>query len=133
MTKDNHMLSKFLIVLLLALSFTAHADMGKVRTHLFATDKITTGASDAVSPLGLNRTFQAFGNTSAGSGAASIEVQVSNDGTNWLVLDTLSLTLGTAVTHDYYENNFAWKYVRTNVASISGTNAKVSVIMGAQL
>lgn len=128
-------MSKFLVLLVLTLfSFTSlGATMGVVRTHTLVNAQIATGVEPSVQPLGINKTFHATGFTSAGAGASTIEIQVSNDGTNWVVVDTLSLTLGTTVTSDTYVNNDAWKYVRGNVATISGTDGTVSVIMGAQL
>lgn len=107
--------------------------MRKIATNALITDKITTGATDAVLPLGNIKTFHGFGNTSAGVGASTIDIEVSNDGTNFVVVDTLSLTLGTAVVSDSYANSDAWKYVRGNVKTISGTDAKVSLIMGLQI
>lgn len=95
-------------------------------------DKINTGLSSVIKPLVSKRVFHLFGNVSASTGAASVEIQVSNDGTNFLVRDTLALTLGTSITHDYFELDAPWKFVRANVASISGTNAKVTLIMSGQ-
>jgi hypothetical protein len=106
--------------------------LGAAKTHSFFSDRTTTGASDKVRPLGSKKTFHAFGNTTAGAGAAAVKIQVSNDGTNWIDHDTLSLTLATTVSSDSFETDTAWAYVRANVDSISGTGAKVSVIMGAQ-
>ncbi len=122
------------LLVFITLSPLTHAyTSGQVKVHNLITNKTTTGATDAAQPLGLHRTFHGFGNVTASTGAAEIEVQVSNDGTNWIIADTLALVLGTTVTSDSYENLYAWKYVRGSVKSISGTNAKVSLIMGAQL
>jgi hypothetical protein len=107
--------------------------MGKVKTALMIDGAIATGVHSAVEPLGNKRTFQAIGNTSAGAGASTIEIQVSNDGTNFHTVDTLSLTLSTTVSSDVYETAAPWKFVRGNVATISGTDATVSLIMGVQL
>lgn len=75
-------------------------------------------------------TFQAKGSTSASTGAASIAVQVSNDGTNWLTLGTISLSLSTTETSDGFSSDAPWAFVRGNVLSISGTGAAVSLLMG---
>lgn len=121
-------MTKMLALLLVMICTSLQA--GVVKTDTIITDKTTTGVSGVSKPLGMYRTFQGFGNVSASTGAATIEIQVSNDCTNYIVIDTLSLTLGTTVTSDYYENQYAWKCVRGNVATISGTNAKVSLIIG---
>lgn len=126
---------KFLIgfTLLLLVSLNSFAQSGSVKTHTFISNQITTGLSTVASPLCGAKTIHAFGSTTAGVGAASITVLVSNDGTNFFVIDTLSLTLGTTVTSDTYESLYPYKFIRVNVASISGTNASVSAIMGCQL
>lgn len=90
----------------------------------------TTGAGAAFGPFDSpNMTFQASGAVSASTGAASIKIQVSNDGTNWLDLGTITLTLGTAATSDGFAAYAAWSNVRANVDSISGTNASVTVTL----
>jgi len=76
-----------------------------------------------------DRTFQAFGNTTAGAGAATVLVEGSNDNSNWITLGTISLTLGTAVVTDGYSStNSPWKHIRGRISAISGTGAKVSLI-----
>lgn len=77
-----------------------------------------------------NRTIQAIGSVTASTGSATITVEASNDGTNWVVLDTLSLTLGTTVTTDWFESTGMWDKMRANVTVLSGTGASVSVYMG---
>jgi hypothetical protein len=77
-----------------------------------------------------NKTFQATGRTTAGIGAVSVEVQVSNDNANWIVMGTITLTLGTATTTDGFVSIANWTYVRGRVASLSGTGATVSLFMG---
>ena len=73
--------------------------------------------------------FQAVGNTSASTGAATVLIQVSNDGTNYITLGTITLTLGTAKTSDGFAVTVNWEYYRANVSAISGTGATVSVYM----
>ena len=94
--------------------------------------KTTTGVSSAVPrdpsiPTGV----LGWGVTSAGAGAATIAIEVSNDGTNWVVAGTLSLTLATTVTTttntDGFNINAGWKHMRANVTAISGTGAAVTV------
>jgi hypothetical protein len=79
------------------------------------------------------RTFQAIGSVTAATGASVIYVEVSNTGVAtdpWIVLGTITLTLGTTATTDGFASQGAWEYVRGNINSISGTNATVSLWMG---
>jgi hypothetical protein len=90
-----------------------------------------TAAGTAVTPCGSPyKTFQAAGTTTAGAGAATIKIQVSNDNSNWLDLGTISLTLSTTSSSDGFQAVGQWRYVRSNVTAISGTGASVSAWMG---
>lgn len=86
----------------------------------------TTGAG-AQLPLNgdAHHTFQA---TVTGTGAVSATVllEASNDGVNFLTLATLSLS-GTTAATDGFSMEAPWQYVRTNVTAISGTGAVVDV------
>ena len=100
------------------------------------TNATTTGAGDLWHPRDTTayatykyHSFQAVGETSAGSGAATVLIQVSNDGVNFLTMGTITLTLGTAVTSDGFAAANTWEYYRANVSAISGTDATVSVFM----
>lgn len=104
----------------------------KVKTLDLFTDKLTTGASEIVEPNNINRSFHLHGLVSASTGAASVTVEGSNDGVNFVTLDTLALTLGTARTHDYFVVSAAWRYNRATVASISGTDASITLTMGCE-
>ena len=73
--------------------------------------------------------FQAVGTTSAGAGATTVVIEVSNDGTNYINLGTITLTLGTAATSDGFACSNTWEYFRARVTAISGTNATVTVYM----
>lgn len=75
-----------------------------------------------------NRTFQA---TVTGTGAvtATVSVEVSNDGKNFLNLATIDLS-GTGSNTDGFASDAVWEYVRGRVTAISGTNATVDLIMG---
>lgn len=74
------------------------------------------------------RTFQA---TVSGTGAvtSTVTIQVSNDGSNWLTLGTISLS-GTTSASDGFASSAPWVFVRANQTAISGTSAKTTVIMG---
>lgn len=90
-----------------------------------------TGAGEQKEPWHTNRTFEAYGTTSAGAGAAEVVIEVRNDENSaWLTMGTISLTLATTVASDGFTSNRAWRYVRARVSSISGTDATVSVNMG---
>ena len=74
-------------------------------------------------------TFQAIGKTSIGTGAATLNVEVSNNGVNWLTFGTITLTLGTVETTGGLLLNAPWAYVRIASTSITGTNGVVTVLM----
>jgi hypothetical protein len=76
-------------------------------------------------------TFQAVGSVSESTGAATVNIEVSNNGVNWLTLGTIELTLGTAEVTDGFAAYAAWAFIRANLEAISGTDATVSVFMGA--
>lgn len=87
----------------------------------------TTGAGDAIRNEPAMKTFQAWGNTSSGTGAATIQIQGSlNDGASWDTIGTITLALGTAVTSDSFSSDDRFGQVRANVTAISGTGANVS-------
>lgn len=92
---------------------------------------IVTGAGESHPPINAKRTFQATGQTSAGAGSAVIKVQVSNDRTNWIDIGTVTLTLSATTSTDGFASDAAWRYVRGNVDSISGTDATVTLWLGA--
>lgn len=92
--------------------------------------KTITGADTAVDfPVG-TKTYQASGATTAGAGSATIEVQGSLDNSNFDVIGTITLTLGTASTSDSFTSDDRYKYLRGEVTAISGTGAAVSLIVG---
>lgn len=95
-------------------------------------NSITTDTGTSIFKDAPAATFQAYGTTSAGAGAAVILIQGSNvDVTaNFITIGTIGLTLGTSSTSDGFTTTAPWKYVRAKVSSISGTNATVSVVMG---
>lgn len=89
-----------------------------------------TGASGSHTIDTANTTYQAAGTTSAGSGAATVVIEVSDNGDDWLTLGTITLTLGTTSTSDGFASAATWAFARANVTAISGTDATVSVWMG---
>jgi len=84
-----------------------------------------TGASQALSLRDGDKAFQVYGTTSAGAGAATIDVEVSNDGTRWDTVATLTLTLSTTEDVESWSMDAFWAYARYYVTAISGTDATV--------
>ena len=103
---------------------------GAPETVFLLTDVLVTGAGAGKRRPRASSTFQAVGSVSASTGAATIVVEVSNDGVNWLTLGTIPLTLGTSATADGFASDAPWVFVRGNVTAISGTDAAVSLLMG---
>lgn len=88
-----------------------------------------TGNSDAVDANAVNLTIQAVGSTTNGAGAATVFVQVTNDGTNYIDAGTITLTLATSASSDGFALDAPWDKVRARINAISGTGASVSVYM----
>jgi hypothetical protein len=100
-------------------------------THIMLNAVNATGASEAFSIGANSKTFHAGGQTTSGSGAAVIAIEVSNDQTlPWLELGTINLTLGTVPTAGGVAMEAGWTFVRARVVSISGTGAFLTVAMG---
>lgn len=94
-------------------------------------NQITTATSDQAEPWHTNRTFEAYGTTSSGSGAATVIIEVRNsEQSDWHTMATITLTLGTTVSGDGFSSSAAWRYVRARITAISGTNATVSANLG---
>jgi hypothetical protein len=107
--------------------------MGQVQVQTILSGAIATGAGSSFTPWGAKRTFHANGVTSAGAGTAAIDIEVSNDDTNWVTAGTISLSFNDdPVVDDGFAMDAPWRFVRANVTSISGTDATVSVIMGTE-
>lgn len=120
--------------LLFTLCTTVSAGPVKIRVHQFYNDRTTTSTISAIEPLkswtGI-KTFQATGTTSAGAGAATIIVYGSNANstvvTDWAVLCTITLVLGTTSSGDACTTNADFAYNQVRVSAISGTDASVDV------
>lgn len=99
--------------------------------QFLAENTTTTGTPGAVELKGESppMSVQAIGSTTAGAGAATINVDVSNDGVNFINAGTITLTLGTTVTSDGFTIASNWKFARAYVVSISGTGAAASVMV----
>lgn len=106
-------------------------------------DAVTaTGASARMFMNDEKATFMAAGETSAGAGAATIRIEVSNvarpstatsgDGyADWIIAGTITLTLATTASVDGFAIDAAWRWCRANITAISGTDATVTVTKGA--
>lgn len=91
----------------------------------------TTGAGEVHELWGAMRTYSAYGSTSAGSGSATITIEVRNDtAAPWITMGTITLTLGTSATTDGLSSIVPWRYTRANVTAISGTGATVTAYAG---
>lgn len=67
--------------------------------------------------------------TGTGTLACVLDIEVSNNGVDWIKAGTITLSDTSAT--DGFANDATWKYVRGNVKSISGTNAAVSMTFAA--
>jgi hypothetical protein len=115
------------LILLLLLTLSTQLAFA-MNTTIF-TAKLTTGASSAVRPENFGHTnilFQASGTTSVSTGSATVKLQGSNDGTNWVDIGSISLTLGTAATSDKIATVENWTFIRGNVTAITGTGASIN-------
>ena len=101
-----------------------------VRTKTLLDAVTATGAGRAFAAIKGGRAFQLKGKTSAGAGAVAVDVEVSNDQINWILLATISLVLSTVETSDGLTTENAWAFIRGNVTSISGTGANATLIAG---
>ena len=93
---------------------------------LNAATAVSTGAAFPGGPA--SRTFQA---TVKGTGAvsATVVIEGTNDGENFLPIATITLT-GTTLASDGFPSVAPWAMTRANLTAISGTNAAVTVVMG---
>jgi hypothetical protein len=92
----------------------------------------TTETSDTQRAKSAERTWQASGQTSSGSGAATIVIEVSNvdEADTFMELGTITLVLGTTDTADGFTTCAPWVYARARVSAISGTGASVTISLG---
>lgn len=130
-------MKKLLLLALLALLPAAAVAQSQVNVEQLLSGATATGAGSAKNPYCTDRTFHAYGATSAGSGAATIVIEASNKDTpatatraDWVTLGTIVLTLSTTQSGDGFASQARWRHVRAYVTAISGTGANVSVWMG---
>lgn len=126
-------LCAFLVAIGLAIALATAPLLASVVALLSAV--AVTGSGTAVTPSASARTFHVFGQTTAGAGATTVVIEVSNLSTpatdaDWVTGCTITLTLGTTRTGDGCVMTAAWAWVRARVSAISGTGATVSAQMG---
>jgi len=108
---------------------------GNVRVGSGTVDTVLSGATtvsdgNRVPKAAPKSAFQA---TVVGTGAvaATVVIEGSNDGTNWVATTLGTITLsGTTSATDGFTTDAPWMYVRARVTAISGTGATVTVLMG---
>jgi hypothetical protein len=127
---------RLLIAATLALLLAAPV-IAQVRSNFLLEAKLTTGSGTPARPTSPNVTLHAYGETSAGSGAATIIIEVTNieapataTTVDWVTACTISLTLGTTRTGDACTIAAPWRLIRARVSAISGTDASVNVRIG---
>ena len=108
------------------MSMNVWVKCGKV--YNLQNDATTTATGTAIYKDAPKATLQA---TVSGTGAvsATVIIDVSNDALNWIPAVTFTLS-GTTSATDGTATDASWKYVRSRVTAISGTGAKVTVLMG---
>ena len=100
-------------------------------SYQILTDVTTTATGSPIELGASDKTVQAKGTTTAGAGAATIVIEVTNNTDwPWITVGTISLTLGTAAVTDGFAISAGWKAMRARVSAISGTGAAVSVNVG---
>lgn len=87
----------------------------------------TTGAGSAAQLKMGKRTYSLVLTGTSGTYSATVNVEVANDGSNWLPIYQFVLS-GTSTKADGVTLDERWLSVRGNVVAISGTGAAVSLI-----
>jgi hypothetical protein len=80
--------------------------------------------------LFVNRSFQAVGVMSSSTGTASIVIEVSNDGTNYVTLGTITLALTTSPSSDAFFAYTSYEFYRARTTQVT-SNGTVTVYMKA--
>lgn len=91
-----------------------------------------TGPGATKAPTGPNRTYLVSAVANAGaSGAASIDIEASNDASEWVKLGTVTFSsISDTKESDGFSSLSAWKYLRANVVSISGAGMTIDALYG---
>lgn len=91
--------------------------------------RTTTGAGDTCEIDAGPKTIQGVVN-GTGAVTATVEIDGSNNGTNWDLLGTLSLS-GTTTASDSFSSMDRYRFLRADITAISGTGAAVTVEVAA--
>jgi len=131
-------MKRTIVLILAAVLWLAVPAAAVVRVDTLIANATATGSGGALKPQTGLRTFQAYGATSASTGAATIVIEVSNiekpaTDADWITAGTITLTLGVTRTSDGFATNAPWRNVRARISAISGTNATVSVLCSTEL
>ncbi|MES2942914.1 MAG: hypothetical protein V4772_08600 [Pseudomonadota bacterium] len=94
-----------------------------------------TAVSTGTSVAGINKRSRiiATGFTTAGAGSVTISLYGSLDDTTYYTtaIGTITLTLGTTPTTDFFDDDGRWPFVRDSITAISGTGAQVTLMRAA--
>lgn len=94
-----------------------------------------SGAGEGVRLRGGRKAFSATV-TGTGAVAATVQIEISNDGEHWRAMvdadgNTAEIVLsGTGSATDGFMTDESWRFHRANVTAVSGTGAAVTVIVG---
>ena len=81
--------------------------------------------SSSISTGNAKRTYQAYV-SGTGAVSATVDIEVSNNNLDFLVLGTMTMS-GTTRATDGFVADAPWAFARANVRDVSGTGAQVSV------
>lgn len=102
-------------------------------TLMLSATTATTGSAFQIrstTDLYANRSFQAVGVMSASTGTASVVIEVSNDGVNFVTLGTIDLTLTTSPSSDAFFAYTTYDFYRARTTQVT-SNGTVTVYMKA--
>ena len=102
-------------------------------TLMLSATSATTGSAFEIrstSDMYANRSFQAVGVMSSSTGTASVVIEVSNDGVNYVTLGTITLALTTSPSSDLFFAYTIYEFYRARVTQIT-SNGTVTVYMKA--
>lgn len=76
------------------------------------------------------RTWQISGVTGSGTGAATVLIECSLDGSNWDTLSTITLTLSATSSSGSFSDQSVCRYYAMNVTALSGIGATITTTVG---
>lgn len=88
----------------------------------------TTGTAVVVNTRG--RTVQAVLTTSSGSGSATVIIEVSLDGSNFITAGTITFASAASPQTDGFVINAPWAFIRSRCTALAGAGASCVVYMG---